>query len=141
MESERFGKLTTRHRDCLRLVYQHRKSAEIAHTLGISPRYVDNQLIEAKNILGASSRFDAACQLAAYESEVDSSHPVEITSSIEPFWPLPVPLPTKGKPTSTLTWQQVLVWGGIIAIVTPIAVTVATMVIVSLTLLLGMKPA
>ncbi len=51
-----------------------------------------------------------------------------------------MPVPTEKTPANTLTWQQVLIWAGIIAVVTPIGLTVAAMVIVALTLMLGMKP-
>ena len=38
-----------------------------------------------------------------------------------------------------LTWKQVVAWSAIIAIVTPIGLTVAAMVIVALMLLTGRK--
>ena len=39
-----------------------------------------------------------------------------------------------------LTWKQVTLWAAIIAIATPIGLTVAGMTIVTLGLLLGFKP-
>lgn len=137
---DRFEKLTDRQRECLRHVFEHRKSHEIAHLLGTSARVVDKQLMLAKNIVGAGSRFEAARLFAQHESGVESSYPANFLPPHAPVWPLPMPVPTNETPANTLTWQQVLTWGGIIAIVTPVGLTVAAMVIVSLTLLFGMKP-
>ncbi len=134
---ETFGQLTDRQRELLRLVAQNRKSSEIAHVLGLSARYVDNQLIEAKNIIGATSRFEAARRFAAYEQGVETSHPLPFPPSPTPIWPLPLPIPSSKAPMNTMTWRQVALWGGIIAILTPIALTTATMAIVSLKLLFG----
>lgn len=134
---DRFAKLTPRQRELLRLVHEHRKSAEIAHMLGLSARYVDNQLIDAKNILGATSRFDAARRFAAHESGVESIHPVSSPSSPPPLWPLPMPLPDSTGRRNMMSWQQVALWGAIIAIATPVGLTVAAMVIVALGLLFG----
>lgn len=138
--SDRFSKLTERQRDCLRHVFEHRKSHEIAHLLGMSARAVDKQLMLAKNIVGASSRFEAARLFAQHEAGVESSYPANILPSAPALWPLPSPVPTDETPASTLTWRQVLIWGGIIAVATPVGLTVAAMVIVALTLMLGMKP-
>ena len=137
---DRFEKLSDRQRECLRHVFEHRKSQEIAHLIGTSARVVDKQLMLAKNIVGAGSRFEAARLFAQYEAGVESSYPANIPPPRPSIWPLPMPLPTEETPANTLTWQQVLAWGGIIAIVTPIGLTVAAMVIVALTLMLGMKP-
>jgi hypothetical protein len=46
-------------------------------------------------------------------------------------------VPTTARPTNDLTWRQVLAWGGIIAIAAPVAITVATMLIMALALLFG----
>lgn len=137
---DRFDKLTARQRECLRHVFEHRKSHEIAHLVGTSSRVVDKQLMLAKNILGAGSRFEAARLLAHHEAGVESPYPVNILPPRPALWPLPMPVPTDEAPANALTWQQVLAWGTIIAIATPIGLTVAAMVIVALTLMLGMKP-
>ncbi len=142
--SDRFERLTDRQRDCLRHVFEHRKSHEIAHLIGTSARVVDKQLMLAKNIIGASSRFEAARLFAQHEARhktgVESSYPANILPPRPSVWPLPRPLPTNELPANTLTWRQVLAWGGIIAIATPVGLTVAAMVIVALTLMLGMTP-
>lgn len=137
---DRFNKLTDRQCECLRHVFEHRKSHEIAHILGTSSRVVDKQLMLAKNIIGAASRFEAARLFAQHEAGVESSSPANIPPPRPAIWPLPMPVPTDEAPANTLNWQQVLAWGAIIAIVTPIGLTVGAMVIVALTLMLGMKP-
>lgn len=137
--SDRFEKLTDLHRELLRLVFQHHKSAEIAHLLGLSVGYVDNQLAEAKNLLGASSRVVAARWFAAYESRGGfSSH--EFSAPSPPtVCPLPLPVPTSKVPANTMRWQHVALWGGLIAIGAPVALAVAVMLLVSLHLLVGMR--
>lgn len=135
--AKRFDALSSGQRDCLRLVFQHYKSHDIAHKLGTTPRYVDKQLMLAKNILGAASRFDAAKQFSEWESGVESSYRVNFLPSQIPVWPLPSPLPTSKAPTNTLTWQQVAMWVGLIAIFSSVALTAAAMAIVALMLVFG----
>ena len=71
METEKIKKLTPAQSACLRLVLPHYTSKDIARQLGSSPHTVDNHIKAAMARLGASSRFDAARQLAEYESEVE----------------------------------------------------------------------
>ena len=137
MGSERFSALSDRQRTYLRHVFQHRKSQEIAFLEGVSARAVDKQLLLAKDIIGATSRHDAARAFAEFEAGVEGFYPASIAPSRPAFWPLPLPLPTKAHPLNLLTWKQVLAWGTIIAIVAPIAITVAAMLIVALALLFG----
>lgn len=54
-------------RDCLRLVFQHRSSKQIARELGISSHTVDQRLKTAMRILRVGGRVEAAQILAAYE--------------------------------------------------------------------------
>ena len=77
---------------------------------------------------------------AEFEAGVEKLYPASVAPSRPEFWPLPMPVPTKAKAFNTLTWKQVLAWGVIIAIATPIALTVAAMVIVSLSLMIGVNP-
>ncbi len=135
MDSERFSKLTERQREYLRQVFQHRNSQQIAFDAKVSARAVDKQLHLAKEIVGATSRFEAARLFAEYEAGVEGFYPASIAPSRPAFWPLPVPVPTTARPTNTLTWRQVLALGTIIAIAAPVAMTVATMLIVALALL------
>jgi DNA-binding CsgD family transcriptional regulator len=60
--------LTGAERDCLRLVYQHMTSKDIARQLGVSPHTVDMRLRQAIRKLGVSSRIEAARALVAEES-------------------------------------------------------------------------
>jgi DNA-binding CsgD family transcriptional regulator len=62
-----FERLSPRHRDCLRLVYERSTSKEIAGQLGIGPGTVDGYLAEAIAILGARNRREAAAMLHAHE--------------------------------------------------------------------------
>lgn len=137
MDGKRFEALSERQRAYLRLVFQHRNSQEIAFLHDVSARAVDKQLLLAKNALGVTSRFEAARLFAEHEAGVEGFYPASIAPSHRPFWPLPVPVPTKERPDNTLTWRQVLAWGMVIAVATPLAITVGVMVIVALALLFG----
>lgn len=59
--------LTDAERDCLRLVYQHMTSKDIARQLGVSPHTVDMRLRQAIRKLEVTSRIDAARALIAEE--------------------------------------------------------------------------
>ena len=54
MGYEAINKLTSRQRDCLRLVLHHKQSKEIGRELGISPMTVDNHFRSAIQTLGVS---------------------------------------------------------------------------------------
>jgi DNA-binding CsgD family transcriptional regulator len=136
----RFDKLTDRQKAYLRHVFQHRTSDEIAHLEQVSARAVDKQLLLAKDTLGATSRFEAARMFAEFEAGVERFYPASIAPTRPEFWPLPLPVPTKRAALNTLSWRQVLAWGAIIGIATPVALTVAAMVLIVLSLLLGINP-
>ena len=137
MAEEHFARLTDRQRSYLRHVFQHRKSQEIAFLEGVSSRAVDKQLGLAKDLLGANGRHEAARLFAEHEAGVERFYPASIDPTDPAFWPLPSPAPTEARPCNEMTWQQVLAWGAIIAIATPIALTVAAMLIMALALLTG----
>lgn len=59
--------LTEAQRECLRLVYAHHSSKEIAEIVGVSPSAVDKRIERAIQLLGAPSRFAAARMLAVEE--------------------------------------------------------------------------
>ena len=61
------ARLTDAQRACLRLVLTRHSSKEIALTLGISPHSVDKRIERAIQVLGATSRFDAARRVAQSE--------------------------------------------------------------------------
>jgi len=134
--AERIAQLTERQRSYLRLVQQNRNSKEIASLSGASYRAVDKQLMKANNVLGTSTRFEAARMLAEYERGVGSSSPANDLPSAPSTFPLPLPLPSSGA-VNMLTWKQAAIWTAIIAIAAPIGLTAAGMAIVTLVLLLG----
>lgn len=138
--SDRVTLLTERQVSYLRLVLQNRNSKEIAAATGSSHRAVDKQLLKANNLLGVPTRFDAARLLAEHDAGVERLHPAITLPSAPPTFPLPSPLPTAGSAVNMLTWRQVAWWTVIIAIVTPLGLTAAGMAIVTLLILLGLKP-
>jgi DNA-binding CsgD family transcriptional regulator len=141
MSIERFDRLTERQRNYLRQVFQHRNSHEIAFAAGVSARAVDKQLQLAKEVIGTTSRFDAARLFAEFEAGVEGFYPASVAPSRPAFWPLPMPVPTRARPMNDLTWRQVLAWGVVIAIAAPVAITVAAMLIMALALLFGVHAA
>jgi DNA-binding CsgD family transcriptional regulator len=137
---QRVALLTDRQRSYLRLVLQNRSSKEIAAATGSSHRAVDKQLLKANGVLGVSTRFDAARLLADHDAGVEPLHRAIDLPSSEPTFPLPSPLPTAEAAVNMLTWRQVAIWTAIIAIATPLGLTAAGMAILTLLVLLGLKP-
>jgi DNA-binding CsgD family transcriptional regulator len=68
MDSDRIERLTDKQRACLRLVYAHMSSKEIAPRLGVEPGTVDQYVKAAMRILGVSERRAAARMLAEHEA-------------------------------------------------------------------------
>lgn len=60
--------LTEGQRACLRMVYSHMKSKDIARILGVSPHTVDMRLRTAMRTLGVTSRIEAARLLVQDET-------------------------------------------------------------------------
>lgn len=75
-ETERLAKLTDGQKECLRLVYRHLSSKDIARELGISPHSVDARLRSAIRAMGVATRIDAALRLAAHEAGAPYQSPV-----------------------------------------------------------------
>ena len=67
MNKQRLARLTDKQRECLRLVYAHMSSKEIAPLLGVEPGTVDQYIKAAMRILGVSDRRAAAKMLAEQE--------------------------------------------------------------------------
>jgi len=61
------ARLSDGQRACLRLVFHHMSSKDIARELNISPHTVDQRIKVAMQHLGATSRVEAAKLLAAHE--------------------------------------------------------------------------
>ncbi len=68
----RFERLTQKQRECLQLVVQRRSSKQIARILGISKPAVDQRITNARNVLGAANRDEAAIMFAKLTSTYDS---------------------------------------------------------------------
>lgn len=73
---DRLARLTEGQKECLRLVYRHMSSKDIARELGISPHSVDARLRSAIRTLGVANRTDAALRLAAHEAGAPYQSPV-----------------------------------------------------------------
>jgi DNA-binding CsgD family transcriptional regulator len=69
MDTDRVERLTEKQRECLRLVYAHLSSKEIAPRLGVEPGTVDQYIKAAMRILGVADRRAAARMLAEYEAK------------------------------------------------------------------------
>lgn len=67
MKPEGLDRLTDKQRECLRLVYAHKETKEIARILGLSPDGVNQRIKTAMNTLGVSRRRDAAQIVAEAE--------------------------------------------------------------------------
>src|ERR1051325_5948707 len=67
MNHDRIQRLTEKQRECLRLVYRHMETKEIARVLGLSPDGVTQRIRTAMRTLGVDRRRDAALILAEAE--------------------------------------------------------------------------
>jgi DNA-binding CsgD family transcriptional regulator len=76
MNADRINRLTDKQRECLRLVYRHMETKEIARVLGLSPDGVTQRIKTAMKTLGVDRRRDAARILA--EAEGLGSYPPHV---------------------------------------------------------------
>jgi DNA-binding CsgD family transcriptional regulator len=88
MDRNRVAKLTEQQRTCLRFVYSHMTSKEIAPLLGIEPGSVDQHIKGAMRVLGVGDRRAAARILAEHES-LEAPQPLvyqppDIAMSLDP---------------------------------------------------------
>ena len=83
MAQDRISRLSEGQRECLRMVYRHMETKEIARTLGISPDGVAQRIKTAMRILGVHRRRDAARILAEAEG-LESAPPYP--SQVNPPW-------------------------------------------------------
>jgi DNA-binding CsgD family transcriptional regulator len=73
MDKDSVARLSEGQRECLRMVYRHMETKEIARVLGISPDGVTQRIKTAMRILGVDRRRDAALILA--EAEGTKAYP------------------------------------------------------------------
>jgi DNA-binding CsgD family transcriptional regulator len=133
MDKGRLDRLTEQQRACLRMVYLHMTSKEIAPRLGIEPGSVDQHIKAAMRTLGVGERRAAARMLAEYEGarEREAAAPEELAvhedqDGFEASPPSPsqgfrLPLPLWGGRPSDLSPLQRLAW--ILAIMLMIALS------------------
>lgn len=69
MDGPRIDRLTDKQRTCLRLVYAHMSSKEIALRLGVAPGTVDQHVKAAMRTLDVGDRRAAARMLAEHEGQ------------------------------------------------------------------------
>lgn len=94
-DSDPIDRLTAGERDCLRLVFDHKPSKEIAIQLGIGPDAVDKRIKQAMRKLGVSSRIVAARLLAEAETA---------TAGDERYQRLVYQSPALAEPAETRAW-------------------------------------
>lgn len=120
---DRLARLTDKQRQCLRLVYAHMSSKEIAQQLGLGPATVDQYVKTAIRTLGVSDRRAAARMLAEHEgSSVAAPVGFRLQDEQAPFDATPprlepvLPLPLEGLRPTQVGWTKRLVWIVTIAI-------------------------
>lgn len=124
MDSDRLERLTEQQRVCLRLVYEHMTSKEIAPHLGIEPGSVDQHIKAAMRILDVGDRRAAAKMLAEYEENRGRSpvSGVRMQQEPKPYDATPprlepiLPLPLEGLRPTHVGWMKRLGWIAAIAI-------------------------
>jgi DNA-binding CsgD family transcriptional regulator len=125
MDRDRLARLTEQQRVCLRLVFAHMTSKEIAPRLGIEPGSVDQHIKAAMRILGAPDRRGAARMLAEYEGTLqpalvmrEEQRAFDATGPLqEPRLPLPLSglRPDDVGTLKRLGWIAALAIGGALA--------------------------
>jgi DNA-binding CsgD family transcriptional regulator len=84
MTPQRLARLTEQQRICLRHVYAHKTSKEIAPLLGIEPGSVDQHIKAAMRTLGVGDRRTAA-RLLAEQEESGGAAPPPLPGPIQPL--------------------------------------------------------
>jgi DNA-binding CsgD family transcriptional regulator len=77
------ARLSEDQRTCLRLVFRHKSSKDIARLLGISSHTVDQSLKRAIRLLGVQTRVEAALLLARHEGN-GSDQPLVYQAQVLP---------------------------------------------------------
>jgi DNA-binding CsgD family transcriptional regulator len=128
MDEHRLNRLTEKQRECLRLVYAHMSSKEIAKQLGVEPGTVDQYIKAAMRTLGVAERRAAARLLADHEAAGSTAHTtLRLQDEQSPFDVTPpprepiLPLPVEGLRPTHVGWGKRLVWIVLIAAVVALA--------------------
>jgi DNA-binding CsgD family transcriptional regulator len=88
MDQKRLARLTEQQRICLRYVYAHMTSKEIAPLLGIEPNSVDQHIKTAMRVLDVGDRRTAARMLAEHErlaAQQSAYPPIDLSGSSGPI--------------------------------------------------------
>lgn len=83
--NQRVTLLTDAERDCLRLVFQHMTSKDIARQLGVSPHTVDMRLRQAIRKLEVTNRIEAARALVHTEILLGIAQPVTSETAADAY--------------------------------------------------------
>lgn len=88
MDQKRLARLTEQQRICLRYVYAHMTSKEIAPLMGIEPNTVDQHIKSAMRVLDVGDRRTAARMFAEYEQSLGAQPsvrpPIDFGPSSDP---------------------------------------------------------
>ena len=95
--TDRVERLTEKQRECLRLVWRHQESKDIARALGISPHSVDGRIKTAMRALGVEDRYEAARLLVQAEAESIDQRLIYPPSDVH-VGPHPAPSPFSFEP-------------------------------------------
>lgn len=112
MNEAGLSRLTEQQRVCLRHVYQHMTSKEIAPLLGIAPNSVDQHIKMAMRILDVGDRRAAARMLARHEGapQAVTMHEEQAAfRTLPPREPL-LPLPWEGLRPTRVGWRRRVGW-------------------------------
>src|SRR3954468_7789494 len=101
MNADRIERLTDKQRECLRLVYRHMETKEIARVLGLSPDGVTQRIKTAMRTLRVDRRRDAARILA--EAEGLAPYPPHV---YQPRDIAPTPEPAMMAPSTEREWRS-----------------------------------
>jgi len=146
MDADLHKRLSTRHRECLRLYHQRYRLKPMARMLGISENTVSGYLTEAVHLLNAAGRVDAAEMLAQYETahpesrgrfSVGDDHSISVpipavrqgegAISAAPGWTTFFPTRSNRGGPNDLSWRQRLtaIFSGLLLLIFAVWVSVA----------------
>ena len=146
MDADLHKRLSTRHRECLRLYNQRYRLKPMARMLGISENTVGGYLTEAVHLLNAAGRIDAAEMLAQYEAThpesrgrfsagddhsiavpIPAVHRGEQATSAAPGWTTFFPTRSNRGGPNDLSWRQRLtaIFSGLLLLILAIWLSVA----------------